>query len=272
MMSTLVSGVTRMTGIYDCADQIQALLPFFSDISGTNWTSALVVNTTTFGYTYPELLNGSSSANVMAAINTLYGDTAGSTTVSSNSKRLTTDNVDAAEEVQSAVSDNGTSHQYITNIVSQRFAMNASFSVYIFLGNYSENSSTWASEPNMVGLHAVFANLANDDASSVMGDVKVTGSVPLTTALVDKVATNQLASLAPADVETYLTSNLDWRVAYFDGQEIPLLEVPDLSVSVVQSQVQPASSTDSFPVWGDVTMLVNITADRIGGYNRAYWN
>lgn len=264
------------------------LAPFHTDTKGTNWTSTSVRNTSTFGYTYPELANGASAASVRASINTLYGTTAGSSTVSkskSKSKsrrevfdlfdRSTIDNVTAAAAVQSAAANNtGKSYQYIANIVSQKFAMNGSYAIYIFLGNYSSNPSDWPLEENLVGTHAVFANLANEEALAkrMSADLKITGAIPLTTMLVNKVADGTIASLDPDVVEAYLTSQLDWRVAMFDGTEVPVNDVPDLSVSVVQAQVQPAAAPDEFPTWGAVTALVNVTGDRAGGHDGALWD
>lgn len=277
-MSTLVSSKTkcfRATMLI-----FIALPPFHSDTKGTSWTSAQAKNIKTFGYTYPELPIGVTQANVRSAINKLYGNTAGSTTVSKGkfkAKRSSIDNVGAAASVQGAVSENGTSYQYIANVVSQKFAMGNSYAVYLFMGNYSSNSTQWGTDPNLVGVHGVFANLMYSSSFSMlrrdgMADLKGTGSIPLTTMLIDKVATGQLASLAPEDVEPYLTHHLDWRASYYDGTEIPIADVVDLSISVVESQVQPAISEDEFPIWGEFVSLVNVTADKPGGHNSQLWD
>ena len=238
-----------------------------------------MVKTDTFGYTYPETASGSSQSSIKAAINKLYGNTAGSSTVSKGKKnrRTVVDNVNAAASVQAAVSENGTSYQYIANVVSQKFAMGSSYAVYLFLGNYTSDSVNWGTDTNLVGIHGVFANIKSGGASALvqamgMSDLKGTGSLPLTTMLINKVATGQLASLRPRDVEPYLTANLDWRCAYYDGTEIPVASVLDLSVSVIQSQVQPAVALDEFPVWGQFKSLANVTSGKIGGYSRRYWS
>lgn len=256
-----------------------ALAPFHSDTQGTNWTSAKVINTNTFGYTYPELLNDSNQASVKSAINNLYGNTAGSTTVSKDknkNRRSATDNIGSAASVQGTATGNSTSYEYIANVVSQKFAMGSSYAVYLFLGNYSSNSNDWGTDPNLVGIHGVFANIASDPSLRKLGrrgmdDLLGTGSVPLTTTLISKVATGQLSSLSPGHVEAYLMKNLDWRAAYFDGTEIPIESVIDLSISVVQALVQPATSDDEFPTWGKFTSLVNVTAGQPGGHNQQYW-
>lgn len=258
------------------------LPPFHSDTQGTNWTSALVVNTTTFGYAYPETANGSSQASVMAAINSLYGNTAGSTTVSRNKRsgkirRSLNDNVGAAAQIQSAASGNSTSYEYVANVISQQFALGSSYAIYLFMGNYSSNISDWGTDSNLVGVHGVFANFGDNSSFAAveamgMSDVKGTGSIPLTTTLINKIASGQLASLSPLDVVPYLTSNMDWRASYYDGTEIAIADVADLSISVVQATVEPATSSDTFPLWGDFVALVNVTANRVGGHNSEFWD
>lgn len=276
-MSALAATFNFPAGTVETATS--PLYPFHKDTKGTLYTSNTVKNVTSFGYTYPELVSGKQS-DVKAAINALYGNTAGSSTVSSKSKskRETIDNVGAAAGVQDAVDNNsGNSTQYICNIVSQKFAMNGSYAIYVFIGDVTNDTSQWATSENLVGTHAVFASLtpASQAQAQAMGmnqDLKVSGAIPLTTMLVNKVAAGSLASLDTATVEPYLTANLDWRVAMMDGTEIPVSDVPDLSVSVVTAQVQPATSRDAFPKWGAYKNLVNITAARPAGYNKHHWS
>lgn len=155
--------------------------------------------------------------------------------------------------------------------------MGSSYAVYLFLGNYTRNNTGWATDANLVGVHGVFANMKHNGSWHMikdmgMDELKTTGSLPLTTMLIDKVATGELASLAPQYVEPYLAHNLDWRCAYYDGSEVPINSVVDLSVSVVQSLVKPAVAEDQFPVWGQFKALVNVTADKPGGHNSKLWD
>ena len=49
----------------------------------------------------------------------------------------------------------------------------------------------------------------------------------------------------------------------FDGTEIPLADVPNLSVSVVGADVTPATKDDQFPKWANFQALRHVT-DGIG--------
>ena len=110
--------------------------------------------------------------------------------------------------------------------------------------------------------------MANAAQSKVMASkpgIEVTGSMPLTSALLTKADSGELASMNPATVEAYLTNNLQWRVAMFDGTQIPAEDVADLTVTVVTAQVKPAASEDEFPEWSDFVKLTHITQGKPGG-------
>lgn len=291
-------------------DQNSALTPFFKDSAGTNWTSAGVRSTTTFGYTYPELQNGATAASVRAAINKLYGNTTTTSAVSSSTSAVKSaasvpakiptnsrtsssssnrvklniwspwwkrDNMTSADQpfygTNGTNSTDGYEHEYVCNIVSQKFALNGSYAVYILLGDVSTNSTAGLQvSPNLVGTHSIFSSMPSDDNPMMNMDLKVTGTVPLTSALVEKYENGELRSLNPSDVEAYLAKNLQWRVSMYDGREIAVAQVPDLSVAVVEAQVIPAASEDEFPQWGPFTALTGVTAGKAGGYSAQYWS
>lgn len=249
------------------------LYPFHKDTKGTNYNSNDVKSVSSFGYTYSELASGKAS-DVRAAVNKLYGTSSGSSTIN---KRVIDNSTAVAEHVAGAInSTTGLSNQYICNIVSQKFAMNGSYAIYLFLGNVSGDASTWATSNQLIGTHAVFASLtpSSQQQAKAMGmdmDLKITGTVPLTTALINAVTAGKLRSLKASDVQPYLTANLNWRVAMMDGTEVPVANVPDLSVSVVSATVQPATADDSFPTWKGYNDLINVTAARAGGFNKNHW-
>lgn len=245
------------------------LVPFHSDTVGTSWTSAQVTDPTKFGYTYPELQNNANAASVRSAISKLYGNTAGSSTVT---RRDVSDNVGAAKGAQEASTGNGNSYEWACNIVSQKFQMNGSYAVYLFLDAPSDDSTQWSSDPNFCGTHGVFANFADDDNIGMSQmDLKVTASLPLTTSLINKVASGEISSLAPSVVEPYLNKNLHWRIKMFNGVEVAAADVPDLSVTVVGAEVQPAPTESDFPIWGQINAYSNITIGKPGGHSDQYW-
>lgn len=191
------------------------LTPFHTDTTGDFYTSDSARSTTSFGYTYPELAGNASQSSIRAAINSLYGNGAGNSAISRREKRhlaAAEREVSGEANVNTEVSDeavNGKQREYLANIFSQKFALNGSYAIYVFMGDYGETSAEWPTDPNLVGTHAVFAAIAGN----VSSDLPITGVVPLTTMLLEKVSEGQLSCMDPEDVVPYLTENLAWRVA-----------------------------------------------------------
>ncbi|KAI4729290.1 Di-copper centre-containing protein [Aureobasidium sp. EXF-10728] len=340
-------------------DVNSGLTPFFKDAAGTNWTSASVRDTTTFGYTYPELQNGASASSVRSAINRLYGKNAVAADLNSNvnvgnSGSSVSSAAPAASSAPSTpkapsgpaspappappaapsapsapkapsapvrgstsqpswesawkplsiwkaspihiwgpwwkrdnmtsgpylntthtAGSNGTDdfhHEYICNVASQKFAMNGSYAVYVFLGNVSSNSTEELQlSRNLVGTYSVFSNMPSTENHMADTDLKITGTVPLTTSLLGKYASGELRSMAPVDVEPYLRKNLQWRVAKYNGGEVAVADVPDLSLNVVSAPITPGRTENDFPQWGSFKALNSVTAGKPGGYSAEYW-
>jgi tyrosinase len=192
------------------------LAPFHSDTIGTNWTAQRVRQIEQFGYTYPELAGNATAASVRTAVNTLYGDRA--------SIQTQQQDVTAREDGQSAVATNPA---YTADIVSQKFAVNGSYAIYVFLGNVSDDASAWPLAPNLVGTHGIFTGKSRPMADSRDGPqsfevgptVKVTGSVPLTSALLDRVRSGELVGMDESAVQSFLSEQLHWRIAKVRGQD-----------------------------------------------------
>ncbi|KAA8573381.1 hypothetical protein EYC84_003859 [Monilinia fructicola] len=78
----------------------------------------------------------------------------------------------------------------------------------------------------------------------------VTGTIPLTSALLDKISKKKLESLDAEDVEPYLKENLKYRISLLDDTPIDNSAVPSLSVNVVSSKVQQITEDHQLPSWG----------------------
>jgi tyrosinase len=208
-------------------DNSSALQPFFSDQQRDFWTASSARSTATFGYTYPELASNAPISAVKAAINRLYGSSFGNTGLSRRSVGSEVasglavpagSRVSEIELIPDEVTD-GKHRQYLANILSQKFALNGSYAIYVFIGDFDDTPSAWATSPNLVGTHAVFAALSRVDAASnpqamtmANSAIQVTGTMPLTSMLLVKAESGELQSMRPSVVEDYLEKNLQWRV------------------------------------------------------------
>lgn len=226
-----------------------------------------------FGYTYPETSGNVSMSAMKRTINRLYGSNA---SVGGLVKR-TEDHITGGKTSNTTgLLPNGCMRHYVTNIVSQKFAMNGSYAIYVFLGDFEDNPSDWSLSKNLAGTHAVAASLVSKftpkSRLAAISDVKVTGAVPLTDLLLTKIRSGELASMDTGTVEAYLSEKLQWRVAtvsqatellvrevtdrsQFDATVIPCEGVAGLSVTIVSSEMEPATREDEFPHWGDFTRL-----------------
>jgi len=262
-----LSSYTTSSG--EIQDSVTALTPFFASGDGTFWTSDTVRDHTRFGYTYAELGSGPNvsrraraRANVRKAINRLYGS---SSTASlfmkeknarglnggrskNTGKQRAGQPTDIATLTRSAVFAGDRYREWIVNIRVRKQALTEPFSVHLFLGDVPKDTQKWAFAKNHVGMMGVFAS---DDVSGMsMGRLDVSGTIPLTTALVNKVQARDLASLEPQDVEKYLNGKLCRRVLGVSGKVYDAATVRGLDMNVVSSVVKAPSTEEELPEWG----------------------
>lgn len=144
--------------------------------------------------------------------------------------------------------------EWITNLRTIKHGLNQTFRVYIFLGDFNPDPSTWPTEYNVVGRFTVLGRESDTSCEKCQQDrddeLIVTGTVPLTSALLQDIVAQQLGSLEPGEVQPYLERHLHWRVTVFDGSEVPRDQVPGLKVSVVSTQVRIGD--DAVPVYSGV--------------------
>ena len=258
-----------------------ALTPFFSSENGTFWDSNGVRDHTKFGYTYPELLlveTGKKNVinkhtvaqlrTVRQAVNRLYG------TFSPASLFL--DQVNAADikvtagnkspEVINRLSLGPTAakifvgdryREWTADVRVAVPALAKASSVYFFLsGAVPADPRDWASAQNCVGTMGVFGSArygqGSDQEETGGGghEVPVSGTVPLTAALVAVVKQGGLEGLEEEDVKGFLRRDLKVRVL---GQQGEVLGegacVEGVEVGVVSAVVAAPWSEDELPRW-----------------------
>jgi tyrosinase len=165
---------------------------------------------------------------------------------------------------------NRTYTEYITNLRALKHGLQQTFRVYVFLGDFNPDPTTWPTEHNVVGRFTVLGRAGTTQCekcqSDSADDLVVTGTVPLTSALLQDIveSSSSLRSLEPSEVVPYLERNLHWRVTVFDGTERPREEVPGLKVAVVSTKVRIGD--DGVPVYsGEYDAHPEITDGRPAG-------
>ncbi|KAI9775145.1 MAG: hypothetical protein M1839_001396 [Geoglossum umbratile] len=285
------------------------LTPFHSDSGGKFWTSDMSRSTKTFGYAYPETVDWGLTSqqyltNVRNTVTRLYSRAAVPPAPLKGSGFLggifdgTGDEKplgkhehphgqhhdhglkEVKEDLTHGVSDllrklgltdkNGEYKEWFANIRVKKYALNRSFFVHIFIGEFDPEPFSWSFEPKLVGSHCVFVNDPGTTECSKCKDdeakqIQVTASIPLTTTLIDCVKAHELRSLSPEEVEPYLVKNLHWRVTLLDDTHVRREDTPDLKLSVVSVDVKQPESEGIFPTWGDYAVHRIITAGRPAG-------
>ncbi|KAL8771913.1 MAG: hypothetical protein Q9209_002851 [Squamulea sp. 1 TL-2023] len=250
------------------------LRPFHSDTSGTFWTSAGVANVEKLGYSYPEI-QGKSQSEVKAAVNALYAASSGVTitrrdNVEAHNSKLAPLiaaglSSDAPFEAVPDPPATGNYTEWLTNIRVAKDALEQTFFIHIFLGDFNPDPKVWSIEPNLVGTHSIITPYVMK--RDPLHNTVVTGQIPLTRALRADSQKGLLNMTDEVKTKEYLTRNLHWRITTMDDKDVPRDQVPDLKISVVAANVEAAKADDKFPVWGELKVQHDITDGRPGGLN-----
>jgi tyrosinase len=161
-------------------------------------------------------------------------------------------------------------YEWIANIRVEKYAVKTTFFIHIFLGDFTDDYMKWGEDPNLIGSHVVFGtNLDHTGCERCLQSNHkqklVTGTIPLTGALGDKLGAGKIANLNPDLVVPYLKDNLHWRIQKHDDTPIERSEIPTLKIAVGHAHVEPPTSVAEFPKWGEITLQHGVTAGRAGG-------
>lgn len=271
---------TQMQG--DIEDINTPLQPFF--VNDTSfWTSTTVRDHEIFGYTYPETDNKTRD-EVVAAVNRLYTDYSPATMAIRRNRtsrvhtHRTVDNQGfkasgpqhahrstalawghgreeyLPTDVVFKTSPSGQYYrEWIANIEVKKHALSTSFSLYLFMGDIPEDSSSWQTSDALVGSLGILAGRSMGAESG-----KVTGTIPLTSALMRMITEKRVQSLDIEDVKPFLQSVLRLGVARMDGTVVGTFEVEGLGVSVVSAAVTIPATEHELPRWGEVESIYDL--------------
>ncbi|KAK6362601.1 hypothetical protein TWF730_000058 [Orbilia blumenaviensis] len=233
--------------------------------NGWRLNSDTVRDTASFGYGYKEVPkhdypNSPTGLRrfAMKAVTDLYS---GSVSSSSKRKRDSYTNEENDGLDKSIVANKY--YEWRVDVSTDRSALNGSYSVRFFLGKPSRDYKQWAFQPEFVGDYVVFTHSMEDPhADPAAVNTQITGSVPLTDAMVKAFSSN-LTSLNPSDASPYLIKNLRWRVIDSEGKPVRARKVKGLKVSVSISHTTLPTDEIPWTQYGEWTFLTDI-ARRIG--------
>jgi tyrosinase len=234
---------TYTTEVNATQDITSPLTPFHKNATGEFWTSADVPSTDIFGYAYPETASYEGqnvSANVIAAINRLYGPNVSAGAI----------NPTGMVAERAIANATGQYTHWMANIKVSKHALGAPFFIHLFIGTVNTNMSSWQLDPNLVGTQGIFVGASvcsHCDATQM-----VSATLPMTDALGKRVDNGDLRSLNPNDVNAYLAGQLQYRVTLVNNTVIENGDsrLQSLNIDVAYAQVQTAG-VNELPTWGD---------------------
>ncbi|KAK4141580.1 uncharacterized protein C8A04DRAFT_13942 [Dichotomopilus funicola] len=260
------------------------LTPFYKHENGTFWTADGIRDHTKLGYTYAELLRRSSdtvlnselaaegagqSQSVKHAVNQLYGGSSpasrflvGLSAEGGANGAKTGHKVPHLSSIESKIFFGANSDQYhewhvLIRAKPQTPNGTDVSAVALFLGtdDIPAERSDWATAPSYVGSTVMFVPATTDTGPArMMVDFPVSGSIPLTEILVEKVIEGQLEGLAPKYVVPYLNAQLKRVVLGPKGDVVAGEQdkcVEGMQIRVVSSEVEAPWSDEELPQWGE---------------------
>ncbi|KYK58078.1 tyrosinase precursor [Drechmeria coniospora] len=275
-ISPMAAGETTFTSLKGTLQSSSTpLTPFYSSPDGTFWDSDMSRTTEAFGYTYadtdPSL--GSDDAirqSLIQKINQWYGASSPAAqlararrpAVQSHPLRHTFDGdardtvlapdakPSAAGPFPSRVLAHGHYTEWIANVHVNVGALDGSYAILFFFGLPPADEAEWELSRNLAGSVGIFTMSHMTSSQS-----KVSGAVPLTSALLRLVRAGAVASLSPSAVIPFLERCLHFRVLGNSDSEVDPKLVAGLYVGISSAYVQLPEG-NAFPLWGrSVTRL-----------------
>lgn len=262
---------TFTTSIGEIENISTPLTPFY-DQNGNFWTPASARYTETFGYTYGETMKTPNitfhqrQANIRSVVNSLYGSTAPANTAQTSNKRgLKGRKTNIHLKSDSAVTKtlfkrDDDYYEWIANIIFDKHSLGGTFFIYLFLDVPMTSPIAWSSDPAFVGLHCTFSR--SDTCTTCDANHLVSATLPLTSALLERITQGQLSSLDPQDAQPYLQSNLRYRITLDGKTEVSNGDVPSMKVTIVSALVRRAANCSEFPSWGPLVVRFEVEGGR----------
>ncbi|KAK4061552.1 uncharacterized protein Triagg1_10261 [Trichoderma aggressivum f. europaeum] len=245
------------------------LTPFMSSADGTFWDSDMSRTTEVFGYAYGDssALPGDSESprnKLIRKINKWLGkNSPAMIRVKSQAQRRPSGlwkGNPSVKGFQPSLKADATNNaadghytEWITNVYVNHGALDGSFSIYLFAGQPPEDASTWGIAPNLIGSVGIFTMSGMSGSHS-----KISGTVPLTMALMRLVDLEALQDTEPSSVVPFLQKTLHFRIASIDNKEVEPEQVMGLYIGISSSRVRLPGSDVEFPEWGQPTLRLTV--------------
>ncbi|KAJ6444861.1 tyrosinase precursor [Purpureocillium lavendulum] len=254
-----------------------ALTPFYFASDGTFWDSDMSRTTEVFGYTYADTdpSRGSddairrslidkinkwyaSSSPIGQMANTRHGDSrpqgfghASKVNIQASTFRPNVQ-LSANNPSSSRVIKNSKYTEWIANVRIDAKALEGSCAVYFFFGLPPTDVFQWERAQNLAGSVGI-----SSMKHMTRSESKISGALPLTSALIKMVAAGYIADLSPAAVTPLLKRTLHFHILGSDDNEIDPASLDGLYVGINSADVKIPGANE-LPVWGQTTMRLDL--------------
>ncbi|KAG5928660.1 hypothetical protein E4U53_002605 [Claviceps sorghi] len=275
-ITPMAAGETSFTSLKGTMQSSDSpLTPFFATENGTFWTSDMSRSTDAFGYAYadtfaPSMSNQDLARELRRKINAWYASSSPLGLLSNSAKSTSTSSkpyqksrppvddddqematfrpnirYDAKAPAASLIVQENHYTEWVVNVCLNVEALDGSFVIHFFLGEPPIAEREWQRARNLVGSVAIFAMNRLTGSES-----KISGTVPLTSALMTMVAVKGVKNLSPQHVEPFLAKHLRFAVQSSNDWRIEPEQVDGLFISVVSSEVEAPGEEAKLPLWG----------------------
>ncbi|CZT01674.1 related to monophenol monooxygenase precursor (tyrosinase precursor) [Rhynchosporium agropyri] len=234
--------------------ELTLLQPFAPTGAGPYFTSKSVRQTSSFGYTYPEIQDWSQSpeqlkANVSAAINQLYRPSG------------TNVNPRFGELESRTQAQKKKAIEWSVGIKVSKFDLGGErFIIRVFLDTVPKDPKDWMAASSCVGSFPVFP--PPHSAGVPYPEIDAYSEL----SLVEGLAHLGRDATDVYEVRKFLRRALQWRVQKFDGTVLPVENIPSLIIKVQMESVEMGRDITELPSYGKKTLHPDITIGRAGGY------
>ncbi|KAM0516939.1 hypothetical protein ACHAPE_005051 [Trichoderma viride] len=270
-MTPQISGETTYTALKGTMQNSSTpLTPFMSSASGTFWDSDMSRTTEVFGYSYGDTsaLYGDTKIprdKLIRKINNWLGKNnpamirfksqsrrrpSGIWKGNSGSKSF---QPSSKVNLKDAAAPEWHYTEWIANVHVNHGALDGSFTVYFFAGGTPDDILNWGVASNLIGSVGIFTMNGMGSSQS-----KMSGTAPLTMALMKQVDQGAIRDLEPDSVVPFLQQSLHFRVVDIDNEEVDPALVTGLYVAISSTRVGLPESDSEFPAWGQPTLRLTI--------------
>lgn len=270
-MTPQISGETTYTALKGTMQNSSTpLTPFMSSSSGTFWDSDMSRTTEVFGYAYGDtsaLYGGTKIPRdkLIRKINNWLGTSSPAMIrFKSQSQRRPSGiwngnpgnksfRPNSKFDMKDAAAADRYYTEWIANVHVNHGALDGSFTVYFFAGGPSDDIYGWGVASNLIGSVGFFTMNGMGSSQS-----KMSGTAPLTMALMKQVDQRAIRDIEPDSVVPFLKHNLHFRVVDIDNKEVDPALVTGLYVAISSTSVKLPESESEFPEWGQPTLRLTL--------------